>query len=71
MSSLIHDHDSCSRCAGAGQLDTKDYNRKTNVWGTKTIDCDLCMKTGVELAEIGKELVTFLKDHYGLDPVTR
>jgi hypothetical protein len=51
----------CNACYGAGEQ--IDY---TN--GEKMVKCDECEGTGREITPIGKELIAFMREHYGLEP---
>ena len=53
--SLFKDRNSCDSCYGSG----KDYE-------DESVSCHRCMGTGRSLTEVGRELILFLRDHYGL-----
>lgn len=55
----------CDHCYGSGrQWDYKE--------GAETDElCDYCKGTRRELQQVGRELIEFLRDHYGLEVVRR
>ena len=59
MSLLTTGHyDGCPDCYGSGQARWSDGDRPEY--------CSLCKGTGKELTDVGRELVRFLEEHYGL-----
>jgi hypothetical protein len=53
----------CSQCYGRGAIEHWE-SRKDEV-------CGACNGLGVELTDIGKELITFLKQYFNLTPKKR